>query len=115
MIVKLTTKDKEVLLSVKDMIDNDCKNHVSIRQTELKFMINESKLRNGFKNQYGITIFEYQAIRQLEYALDQLRNPDLTVNQAATRSGFKDISTFNRHFRKKYGITPSDWKKLNLV
>lgn len=111
MTIKLTKKDKGILLTIKELIDKEFKKHISIWDLESKHGMNESKLRNGFRQQYGITIFEYQSLKQLEYVIAELNDPDLSVQEIATRAGYKDISTFNRRFHKQYGMTPSEWKK----
>jgi AraC family transcriptional regulator, positive regulator of tynA and feaB len=49
------------------------------------------------------------ARRRLEASLALLRDPDaahLTVTEIAFASGFNDLSTFHRRFRRRYGLTP---------
>jgi len=108
---KLTTRDKRILQSVKEMIEKDFKNRVNVRMLELKFGMNENKLRNGFRQEFGITIAGYQAQQQLCYALELLKNQDYTIQEAALRAGFRDISTFNRRFRRKFFMTPTEWRQ----
>lgn len=109
--IKLTTKDRFILLCVKEMIEKDFRNRVCVRTLEMKFGINENKLRNGFRQEFGITIFGYRVQQQLHYACELLMDPDYTVQEVAIRAGFKDISTFNRRFRQKFFMTPTEWRQ----
>jgi AraC-like DNA-binding protein len=36
------------------------------------------------------------------------------IAELASRWGFKDLSTFNRAFKKHYGCTPSAYRKSHL-
>lgn len=43
-----------------------------------------------------------------------LRNPDLTVSEVAELSGYTNDVHFMRQFKKKTGITPSEYRKKHL-
>ena len=52
----------------------------------------------------------------LQYRLEQIREelllyPDSSISETAYSCGFNDISYFNRCFLKKYGCTPSEFRR----
>ena len=52
----------------------------------------------------------------LQYRLERIReelllNPDSSISETAFSCGFNDISYFNRCFLKKYGCTPSEFRR----
>ena len=52
----------------------------------------------------------------LQYRLEQIREellsyPDSAISEIAYSCGFNDISYFNRCFLKKYGFTPSEFRR----
>jgi len=61
------------------------------------------------------TFSEFVLIQRLDRAHRMLIDPrfsDRTVSSVALDSGFGDISYFNRAFRRRYGMTPSDMRKV---
>jgi AraC-like DNA-binding protein len=59
----------------------------------------------------GLTFSEFLRDNRLDLALRLLSDPDLrdtTVSAIAYDAGFHDLSNFNRVFRRRYGVTPSE-------
>ncbi|AGF73456.1 AraC family transcriptional regulator [Corynebacterium halotolerans] len=75
--------------------------------------ISERQLGRHFADA-GTTVGRYIQGRRLELARDLLASPDhgrLTVAEVAVRSGFPSQSHFGRVFRRRFGITPLQWRK----
>ncbi len=51
---------------------------------------------------------------RLRTACDLLTTTTLPVSNVATRSGFRDPSYFARIFRRKFGMSPRDWRRGQL-
>jgi AraC-like DNA-binding protein len=75
--------------------------------------------RHGISPRYLHKLFEDEAMTYSQYVLDQrlalayrkLRHPRFsarTISSVAHDAGFGDLSYFNRTFRRRYGIAPSD-------
>ena len=71
-------------------------------------MLNEYKLKNGFRELYGKTIFSYIRELRMKNAKDMLENRDLSISQIAGQVGYINTSHFARAFRKEFGMNPSD-------
>lgn len=58
----------------------------------------------------GVSFSEYVRERRVELAYRMLQNPpgDRRISTVAFDCGFGDISNFNRAFRRRYAITPSE-------
>ena len=72
--------------------------------------INADHLRRLFKQESGQTPQEYLTRLRLEHAMTLLQGEDVSVSEAAFRSGFYDPLYFSRVFRKHMGIAPTKWK-----
>jgi AraC-like DNA-binding protein len=57
----------------------------------------------------GQTVKEFIRDLRLERACQLLKNKDLTINEVAYMSGFREISYFRKCFKKKFGKTPSSY------
>lgn len=76
---------------------------------------NESYLATAIKQGSGETFSDYLSNLRLQYALDLLNNsPEMTFDALAIDSGHGSYSQFFRSFTKKYGISPSEYRKLSL-
>lgn len=58
----------------------------------------------------GIGIHEYLAFTRLQHAAAELISTDDTITQIALRCGFSDSNYFKDVFKKKYGVTPREYR-----
>jgi AraC-like DNA-binding protein len=61
----------------------------------------------------GVTFAEFVLEQRLLYARGLLGNPSVNqqkIGTVAYTSGFGDLSYFNRAFRRRFGMTPSEWR-----
>ncbi|MEC0269189.1 response regulator [Paenibacillus anseongense] len=71
-----------------------------------------------FKQKIGQGFKEYVTHLRLEQAKQLLLNPKLKLADVADRIGYQDMRHFSQVFRKKYGVTPSEYRNeqtLNTV
>ncbi|EEQ20423.1 Transcriptional regulator, AraC family [Yersinia intermedia ATCC 29909] len=64
-----------------------------------------------FKEVTGISLGKYIRERRLAGAVYQLRSSDSTIFDIALDFGFGSQSHFTYMFRKRYGITPYDFRQ----
>lgn len=68
-----------------------------------------------YKLKTGRTIIEEMNRIRLAKACELLLQPSLLIKEVAERSGFPDIYYFSKAFKKKYGISPQEYRKQNLI
>lgn len=76
---------------------------------------NPTYLSRYFKQHMGITFQEYVKQLRIERAAWLLRTEKMSVTEVAFCSGFNDIKTFNKLFKKEVGKSPSRYKKENGI
>ncbi|MFT3738937.1 MAG: helix-turn-helix domain-containing protein [Breznakibacter sp.] len=77
---------------------------------------NESYLADAIREGTGNTFSTYISDLRLQYALELLgSHPEMTLDAIAIDSGHGSYSPFFRAFSKKYGITPSEFRKLSAI
>lgn len=62
----------------------------------------------------GTTFGEFVTARRLDVARSMLRSPryaEWSIAGIAFESGFRDLSHFNRRFRRRFGVTPSEFRR----
>lgn len=66
--------------------------------------LNRTKLKAGFKEVYGTTIFGFVRSKRLQHALQLLRAGSCNVGEAANRVGYRSLSAFTRAFHSEFGF-----------
>lgn len=64
-----------------------------------------------FKNTMGTSFISYLNDYRLTMAARNLRLSSDSILEIASQSGFDNLSYFNRLFKRKYGMTPSQFRK----
>ena len=108
---ELSRADSETLLRVRRQIDEGFLEPVTIAELSKQHFMCKSKLREIFRKHYGITIYQYMLNRRMEHACELLSAPDAQVKDIAGLVGYSNISHFSDAFRKKFGCTPSEYKR----
>jgi AraC-like DNA-binding protein len=71
---------------------------------------NESYLSNLFKQETGLTLREYLTGKRLEAAKEMLAHRGTPISQISSTLSFSSQSYFTLVFRKRYGITPQQFR-----
>jgi AraC-like DNA-binding protein len=72
--------------------------------------INDFKLKLGFKQIYGTTVFGYIRDERMRIARNLLERGECNVSQAALVVGYESLPSFIRQFKKRYGYNPGECK-----
>lgn len=73
---------------------------------------NEYYFMRFFKRHMNMTCMEYLNGYRLEIAAGRLLSGGGSITETALDTGFRSVSYFNRVFRKKFGMTPGEYRKL---
>ena len=86
--------------------------HNEIRIKEVAGMVNmsETAFSHFFKKQTQRSFTDYLTDIRIGYAARELIDSEKTISEICYQSGFNNISNFNRTFKKKRGVTPSDFR-----
>lgn len=76
--------------------------------------INDYKLKVGFRQVFGTTVFGYLHDCRMERSRQLLDAGDLSIAEAARAVGFVNRSHFAIAFRKKFGVNPRDFRQAAL-
>ena len=73
--------------------------------------LNIKKLKNGFKEVYGLPVFGFLLNYKMELAKNLLHEHQYNVSEIALQLGYSTSSHFIAAFKRKYGITPKQFSK----
>lgn len=71
------------------------------------------KLKEGFKQIYGDSVYGFLLDHKMDYARKLLENGNHNVNEVGLKVGYSTASHFIAAFKKKYGTTPKKYAASN--
>ncbi|VEP17253.1 Regulatory protein PchR (fragment) [Hyella patelloides LEGE 07179] len=106
-ILKLRSDDVDRLQHAKDILLKDLENPPSLLKLAQQVGLNDYKLKRGFKQLFGTTVFGYLHDYRMQQAYQLLEVEELNITEVSLQVGYNSLSSFNRAFKKKFGINPS--------
>lgn len=103
-----TASEMSSLRKARDIIHDRISDPPSISELSREVLLNEHKLKNGFRELHGKTISAYIRELRMRSARELLENRDMSISQIAREVGYANFSHFARAFRRTYGVNPSD-------
>ena len=93
----------------RQYLDEHLAEKVELKDVCRHAALSESHFLRTFRQAFGISPYKYLIRKRLEVAARMLETGNLTVSEVATRSGFSDIFSFSKAFKKAYAVSPSKW------
>ena len=73
--------------------------------------LNDFKLKRGFKELFGTTVFGYLFDLRIERAQEMLREGKQSIAEISFHIGYKNPQHFTAAFKRKFGYLPSEIKQ----
>lgn len=86
---------------------------LTIEVLSRRFCLSPTALKLRFRQAYGQPIHTWLQRRRLERAAELLEATSMTVLQVAQAVGYDGVSQFNPAFRRQYGCTPTQYRKMS--
>ena len=102
---------EESMLYIGENLDKS----ISLEELAKRCSMSVSYYSTQFKKMTGIPPGQYIIERRLDLALELLENPNYNIFEVAMKSGFHDITNFNKIFKKYVKVTPSEYKNSLLT
>jgi AraC-like DNA-binding protein len=93
----------------KDIIVSRMAEPPTLQQLADEIELSLKKLKEGFKQIYGDSVFSFLFDYKMELARKLLETGDHNVNEVGLKVGYSTASHFIAAFKKKYGTTPKKY------
>lgn len=107
----LPRRDQHSIDRVKEFMLEHFQHNLNLEQLARVANYSTYHFIRFFKNATGKTPFEYFMDIKIEKAADMLQNQDMSVTEVCYTCGFTNPSHFTTVFKRKKGITPSQYQK----
>ncbi|MCP1995296.1 AraC family transcriptional regulator [Flavobacterium sp. HSC-61S13] len=104
--------DEENVLKIrraKDIIISRMAEPPTLQELADTVGINIKKLKMGFKQIYGDSVFSFLFDYKMEFARKLLNNGNYNVTEVGLKIGYSSASHFISAFKKKFGTTPKKY------
>lgn len=103
----------ELIRPAVEYINVNFRENITVEQLAETVHLSKSYFMNRFKAAAGVGAAEYIDQVRIKNACAVLTNTDMTSAQTAFECGFRNLSNFNRQFKKIVGCTPSEYRRMN--
>lgn len=91
-------------------ISNHYTEKISVMELAEQCNMSESTFRRNFRKIIGVAPMEFVYEARIKVATQLLQEGSYSINEIALMVGYETLSSFNRHFKKIKGVSPSQCK-----
>lgn len=106
---KLSDKEIKVIYRVRDQLVSRLHKPSSIAELKRIAGMNELKMRQVFRQVFGMGIYDYYQYLRMKEAARILREEKLSVSETGYKMGFENLGHFTRVFEKHIGKKPKKY------
>ena len=108
------TRGTDVLEHCRDYLEHHYMDEITMDQTAEKYYFNASYFSTLFKNYFGKSFLNYLTELRMRKAKELLTESDskTKIKDVANKVGYHDANYFIRAFKKFYGYTPEEYRKI---
>ena len=100
----------EMVNTIQKIIEQDCTLSLSIDELATQHNVSQRTLIRRFNSALGMPPNTYLQSVRIERARKMLEESDFNVDTVMNKIGYEDASSFRRLFKKKTGLTPTEYR-----
>ena len=104
-------RDTERLKEVLQRVEREFNQSLTVADMAQGCGCSASHFMRWFKQMTGSSFISYLNERRLAAAAERLRQSEDSILSIAEAVGFETLSNFNQQFKKRYGVTPRDYRR----
>ncbi len=107
------SKSSQLAQTIKELCDNEyAENYISLEYIADKVKKSVAHISKLFKDEFGMKFSEYIITKRLEKSCEYLADTTLKIYEIAEKIGYVDVSNYIKLFKKRYGISPGDYRSF---
>ena len=110
--IKKEEVSSSIIPDVLEYINNHFCEKLTLSEIADEFFVSKYYLSHAFNNVVGTSVHRYIVLKRLIHAKQMLLS-GIRSTTAATNCGFYDYAGFYRAFTAEYGVTPTEFVKMN--
>ena len=107
---RLKANELERVQYARELLLQQLDNPPSVVALSHRVGLSDRKLKQGFRELFGTTVFGYLRDCRMEQAQSLLRQPHFTVAKVAAQVGYRNPEAFSTAFRRKFSVSPKAYQ-----
>lgn len=108
---KVSDSENPLIDNIRQYISENIEFDVDFSDIASIFHYNEKYLGRLFKFKTGVTFKEYMNSLRISKAKVLLKESKMSIIDISAKSGFNNVTYFNRLFKRAVGVTPGQYRK----
>lgn len=96
-----------------DYIEDHLDEELSLDRLAARFYVSKYHIAHVFKDNLGLSIHQYITKKRLALCQEAIRTK-MSIGEIYQTYGFGDYSSFYRAFKKEYGISPKEYRDMQV-
>ena len=102
----------ELLDELLSFVSGHLQEKITVRDAARKLHVSESTVTHLCSKRLGLSFYRYVTQQRLDRAR-RLMMDKVELSTVAEQSGFCDYTAFFRAFKREYGLSPSEYRKIH--
>lgn len=107
---RITHYEAEQVYQAKDILLENMDCNFSLASLATEVGANKFRLNNGFKEIYGVTVFDFLLNARMEKSQFLLVETRHSMETIAWLTGYSDAYSFSRAFKRYFGVSPGRYR-----
>ncbi|NEQ23667.1 MAG: helix-turn-helix transcriptional regulator, partial [Microcoleus sp. SIO2G3] len=108
--IKFRSDDIDRLHHAKEILIENFNHPPSLMDLARQVGLNERKLKQGFQQIFGTTVFGYLQTYRMQQAQQLLRDSNVTIASVAAAVGYRNSEAFSVAFQRQFAINPKAYQ-----
>ena len=111
---KQTVRHDVLMQEIRDYVSEHLSERLNVKDLADRVYMSTTHFSRVFKQQTGLSPYEYVLISRMNRAKEMLHQTDMSVSLIAYAVGFNSESNFIHAFSQNTGMTPNKFRKLKF-
>lgn len=110
---KQVTSDASLYTKLVEYIEEHLEEELSLEKLSEEFYVSKYHIAHVFKDYIGLSIHQFITKKRLALCQEAIR-ANMNITDVYHMYGFGDYSSFYRAFKKEYGISPKEYRDMQV-
>ncbi|WML38300.1 response regulator [Neobacillus sp. OS1-2] len=111
---KASQKNRNVIVDIEKYLQANFDRDVKLQEISDHFYISREYISRKFKQEFNVNISDYIVKIRMERAKTLLKNSQMKIYEMANMVGYQDDKYFRKVFKKVVGVTPNEYREMNM-